>query len=108
VIPFWEEVIRRSPRDPDIGIRYMMIGIVHLLQSRTDEAIVWLETARAAVPAHPSPCSLLAAAYALKGETDRAITELAEARRLCGDDRYASIAPLRSSRLRGVPKILAL
>jgi hypothetical protein len=86
----------------------MAIGSVHLLTSRTDDAIVWLEKARVAVPVAPACCSLLAAAYALKGETDLAVAELAEARRLCGDDRYASIAPLRSSRLRGLPKILAL
>jgi len=61
-----------------------LIATVHLLQSRTDEAIVWLEIARSAMPAVPIVRSGLASAYALKGETDRAGTELAEARKLDG------------------------
>jgi len=36
---------------------------VHLLQSRTDEAIAWSERARAAAPAHADIHTLLAAAY---------------------------------------------
>jgi len=51
VIPLVEQAIRLSPRDPGMGSRYILIGTVHLLQSRTDEAIVWLEKARSAVPA---------------------------------------------------------
>ena len=56
----------------------------------------------------------LAAAYALKGETERATAELSEARRLSRDDRYSSIARLRAAGLGGganywgVPKIRAL
>ena len=48
------------------------------------------------MPAHPSPHACLASAYALKGETERAAAELAEARRLSGDDRYSSIARLKA------------
>ena len=48
VIPLEEQAIRLSPRDPNIGYRYLLIGTVHLLQSRTDEAIVWLEKGAAA------------------------------------------------------------
>ena len=83
-----------------------MIGIVHLLQSRTDEAIPWLENARTAAPAHAIPHAGLAAAYALKNETERAATELAEARRLSSDNRYSNIAQLRTKL--HVPKIRAL
>jgi predicted Zn-dependent protease len=61
---------------------------VHLLQLRTGEAIPWLEKARNANPVHPQPLPWLAAAYALKGETDRAAAELAEDRRLNSDDRF--------------------
>ena len=50
----------------------------------------------------------LAAAYALKGDTVRAAAELAEARRLSGDDRYSSIARWKAARYWGVPKIRAL
>jgi hypothetical protein len=45
---------------------------VHLLQSRTDEAIVWLEKARSALPGIPFHRSRLASAYALRGEIERA------------------------------------
>jgi len=40
VIPLAEQALRRSPRDPQIGTWYGTIGIAHLLQSHTDEAIV--------------------------------------------------------------------
>ena len=70
VIPLAEKAIRLSPRDPAIGVCYNQIGTVHLLQSRTDDAIIWLEKARSAMPALPGHRGRLAAAYALKGETD--------------------------------------
>jgi tetratricopeptide (TPR) repeat protein len=38
VIPLVEQAIRLSPRSPGLGYRYLLIGTVHLLQSRTDEA----------------------------------------------------------------------
>ena len=84
-IPLYERALRLSPRDPEIGNWYFRIGSAHLLQSRTDEAIFWLEKARAATPEPPQPHACLAAAYALKGETERATAELAEARRLSGE-----------------------
>ncbi len=102
VIPLDEQAIRLSPRDPAIGIWYQWIGHVHLLQSRADEAIVWLEKARSANPAHPlirangSPLPMR-----LKGETERAAAELAEARRLSSDDRFSSIARLKAAQYFG-------
>ena len=96
VIPLVEQAIRLSPRDPGIGYRYLLIGLVHLLQSRTDEAIVWLEKARSYIPAVPQSHSRLAAAYALKGQTERAAAELAEARRLDGGDLYSRAPPALS------------
>ena len=106
-IPAQEQAIRLSPHDPQLGLWYLRIGQVHLLQSRTDEAIIWLEKARGARPAVSFFRAWLAAAYALKGERERASAELAEARRLVTDDRYSSIA--RFSRgYWGVPKIRAL
>jgi hypothetical protein len=76
VIPLVEQAIRLSPRDPSIGSFYQLIGTVHLLLSRTDEAIVWLEKTRSAMPTVPMNRSRLAAAYALRGETERAGAEL--------------------------------
>jgi TolB-like protein/class 3 adenylate cyclase/Tfp pilus assembly protein PilF len=107
-IPLAEQAVRLSPRDPNIGNRYCLIGVVLLLQSRTDEAIFWLERACSAVPEHASYRSILASAYGLKGETARAAAELAEARRLASDDRYLSLARLRTVGYWGVPKIRAL
>ena len=64
VIPLVEQAIRLSPRDPGIGSFYQLIGTVHLLLSRTYEAIVWLEKTRSAMPTVPMNRSRLAAAYA--------------------------------------------
>lgn len=106
LIPAQERAIRLSPRDPQIGLFYFRIGFGHLLQSRTDAAIVWCEKARTATPAHPLFRTLLASAYALKGDNVSAATELAEARKLVGDDRYSSIARLRAVVSWGAPKDL--
>jgi adenylate cyclase len=105
-----EQAIRLSPRDPFIGHCYYLIGTVHLLQSHTDEAIVWLEKARGALPTLPFPRSRLASAYALRGETERAAVELAEARRLDGGDLFSSIARLKAvpGTWSGAPKTRAL
>jgi TolB-like protein/DNA-binding winged helix-turn-helix (wHTH) protein/Flp pilus assembly protein TadD len=107
-IPLHEQAIRLSPYDNLLGVWYLRIGVMHLLQSRTDEAIPWLERARNFDPRHPQPHPWLAAAYALKGDTERAAAELAEARRLTSDDRYSSIARLKGIGYFGVPKIRAL
>jgi adenylate cyclase len=113
-IPLHEQAIRLSPRDPVISNWSWRIGVVHLLQSRIDEAIVWLEKARSANPARPFHHLFPASAYALKGESERA-AELAEARRLSRDDRFSSLAHMKatgfwpgSSGYWGVPKIRAL
>jgi tetratricopeptide (TPR) repeat protein len=97
-IALQKQVIRLSPRDPFNGNRYFTIGSAHLLQSRTDEAIVWLEKGRNLSPRVAFTHASLAAAYALKGETERAAAALAEARRLSPDDRYWSIARLKADR----------
>jgi adenylate cyclase len=104
-----EQAICLSPRDPELlGVWYSQIGIVHLLQSRNDEAIGWLEKARSNTPERPDIHANLAAAYALRGETQRPAAELAEARRLSADGRFESIARLKAARSWGVPKIHAL
>jgi TolB-like protein/class 3 adenylate cyclase/Flp pilus assembly protein TadD len=105
VIPLERQAIRLSPREPRIGWWYCTIGRVHLLQSRINEAIIWLEKARTNIPAASIVRASLASAYALKGETERALAELAEARSLSGDDRYSSISRLRYAYV-GAPKAL--
>jgi tetratricopeptide (TPR) repeat protein len=108
LIPAQEQAIRLSPRDPQIGLFFSRIGTAHLLQSRTEEAIIWYERARNATPGHPEFRTLLASACALKGECERAAAELAEARRIVGDDRYASISRFRETTRWGAPKVREL
>jgi TolB-like protein/class 3 adenylate cyclase len=107
-IPLEEQAIRLGPRDPYVFNRYLVIGKVHLLQSRIDEAIVWLERARIGNPGSPWPHVWLAAAYALKGQTDRAAAELAETREQLGEGSFPSIVQMKAHGYWGVPKIDAL
>jgi adenylate cyclase len=108
-IPLVERAIRLSPRDPfALGTWYNIIGLVHLLQSRTDEAIIWLEKARNHSPALSIIRVQLASAYALAGQTEHAARELAEAQRLSPDDRYSSLARLRAVYSFLAPNIRAL
>ena len=107
-IPLAERQIRLSPRDPQLARWYERIGWVHLLQTRLEQAILWLEKARSSNPRSPEIYAYLASVYALKGETERASAQLAEARRLASDDRYSSMARLKESQYFGVPKIRAL
>ena len=95
VVPAQEQAIRLSPRDPNIALWYFRIGQVHQIESRTDEAILWFEKARIANMQLPFPHAHLAAAYALKGELERAAAELAEARKLGGEGSYSSISQLK-------------
>jgi TolB-like protein/Tfp pilus assembly protein PilF len=106
--PLVEQAIRFSPRDPFIANWYMLIGTVHLLQWSPGEAIRWLEKALSANPELAFAHGHLAAAYALEGDTQRAAAELAEARRLSGDGRFANLARLRAARSWGVPKVRGL
>ena len=107
-IPLLQQAIRLSPRDPYVSVWYYRIGFVHLLQSRTDEALIWFERSAGTHAGLATVHACLASAYALKGETDRAASELAEARRLDSSSRYSSIAGLRVREDFGVPKIQAL
>ncbi len=77
-IPLLEKAIRLGPRDPYFFLWSVRIGFAHLLQGRISEAIDWLEKSRRANPSFPSTHQLLASAYGLKGETDRAAAELVE------------------------------
>jgi tetratricopeptide (TPR) repeat protein len=106
--PLTQRAIQLSPRDPDLGDFYQLIGVAHLLQSRIEDAILWLEKARNYIPAHAAIHRDLAVAYAL-GEIERATAELTKARGLSSDDHYSSIARLKAVyRYSGLPKFLAL
>jgi len=49
-IPLVEHAIRLSPSESQSGAWYALVGLVHLLQSRTEEAAIWLERARNRTP----------------------------------------------------------
>jgi tetratricopeptide (TPR) repeat protein len=109
-IPALEQALRLSPRDHRAGNWYARIGLVHLLQSRTDEALLWLGRAGSTSPALPFVHAVLASAYGLNGETEPAAVELAEARKLAPRDLFSSIGQMKHGFDRGrvVPKIRAL
>jgi adenylate cyclase len=95
VISLEERAIRLSPRDPIIASWYYDLGVLHLLQSRTSEAIAWFEKARITDSGYTFVHRWLAAAYGLAGNTSRASEELAEARRVSSVN--SSIARLNSA-----------
>jgi TolB-like protein/class 3 adenylate cyclase len=100
-IPALEQALRLSPRDSRAGNWRARIGLVHLLQSRIPEALLWAERAGSTSPALPYVHALLTSAYGQTGGTERAAVELAEAQRLSAAGRYSSIACLRAAGLDG-------
>jgi adenylate cyclase len=107
-IPLLEQAIRLSPRDIYIALWQNWIGHAHLLQARTDEAIVWFEKACRANAGLPYVHAGIASGYSLRGETKRAAVELAKARKLSSHDRFSSIARLKAIGYFGVPRVRAL
>jgi adenylate cyclase len=99
-----EQAIRLSPRDPYIANYYWRIGMTYLLQSHMKQAVAWLEKARNANSRLAGPHAWLASAYALIGDKKLAVAELAESRRLSGDNRYASIGRFKSRGFLGSPR----
>ena len=106
-IPLLEQAIHLDPQNRGISWRYASLGFMHLMQSRTDEAIVWLEKARSADPLTWNARAFLASAYGLKGELARAAAELAESRRLNLTDRYSTIARVRANGDLNTPAVSA-
>jgi len=105
-IPYFEQAIRLSPYGPGIAFWYGRMGVMQLLESRIDEAITSLEKASSDNARLPFVHSYLAAAYALKGQTQRARAELAEAQRL--NNAYSSLERVAKSTWFDNPKIRAL
>ena len=107
-IPAQELAIRLSPRDQHLPNWYWRIGMVHLLQSRIAEAILWIGRAQTANPMLPGPNAWLASAYALNGDIERANAALVAARRLSPDNRYDSITRFKLMQSLGSANINAL
>lgn len=95
VVALEQKAIRLNPLDPQIAYKYARIGLAYLLQSRIDDAIVWLEKARSANPKIPFARAFLAAAYGLKGDKDRAAAELDEARKLYAPGSLQNLAVVK-------------
>jgi tetratricopeptide (TPR) repeat protein len=109
VIPLEEEALRFESGEPFFSTLHIRIGLVHLLQSQIPEAISAFEKAHAGHRAEMVDLhAYLAAAYALKGETDLATTELAKAPDLSHDSRYSSISRLNPPGYSEVPSLRAL
>ena len=106
VIPNFEQAIRLSPHEPGIAPWYGRLGVVHLLQSHLDDAIAALEKARSENARLPFVHAWLAAAYALKGDDNRAHAELAEAQQL--NEAYGSVTTVKKSNWFAKPEIRAL
>jgi TolB-like protein/class 3 adenylate cyclase/Tfp pilus assembly protein PilF len=105
-IPYFEQAIHLSPHEPAIAPWYGRMGVIYLLRSRTDEAIGWLEKANSENARLAFVHAYLAAGYALKGDTDRARTELAEAQGL--SKAYSNLANVEKSTWFDNPQIRAL
>jgi TolB-like protein/DNA-binding winged helix-turn-helix (wHTH) protein/Flp pilus assembly protein TadD len=94
-MPLMERAADLSPRDPQIGNWDSRIGLTYLVQSRLNDAVLWLEKARGAAPELPWVHLRLAAAYGLQGEIERAAAEIAEAQRMDGQGPDLTIAHLK-------------
>jgi TolB-like protein/class 3 adenylate cyclase/Tfp pilus assembly protein PilF len=105
-IPYFERAIRLSPYGSGVSAWYARIGLIQLLQSQTDQAIASLEKARTENARLPFVHIFLAAAYGLRGQSERARTELAEARKL--GSTQSSLAKIEKSTWLQNPKIHAL
>jgi adenylate cyclase len=105
-LPYFERVLRLSPTGPGVALWYGRMGVIQLLKSQTDAAIASLEKASWENPRLPFVHAYLAAAYALKGQSERAYAELAEAQKL--SKAYANLADVAKSSWFDDPKIRAL
>jgi TolB-like protein/class 3 adenylate cyclase/Tfp pilus assembly protein PilF len=105
-LPYFEHAIRLNPSGPGIAPWYGRMGVIQLLESHTDDAVLSLEKASSENARLPFVHAYLAAAYALKGQTERAHAELAEAQKL--SNAYSNLANVEKSTWFDNAKIRAL
>jgi adenylate cyclase len=104
-IPLIEQAMRLSPRDPVTGLFDWQLGTAHLFLRHDDLAIEWFLKAHAANPKYVFVLRDLAAAYALKGDDERAQAYLAELLKAWPN---VSIASQRANRDSDDPEYLRL
>src|SRR5215472_2102655 len=105
-VPYFQHAIRINPSGPGIAPWYGRMGVIQLLQSHIDDAAAALAKASGENARLPFVHAYLAAAYAFKGQSERAHAELADAQRL--SNAYSSLANVKKSSWFDNPKIRAL
>jgi adenylate cyclase len=78
-LPYFREAIRRSPRDPSMGLLQLSLGRAHLLLGQWEEALEACLNARAKVPSMFLVHVTLAAALAKMGQIEAARSSVADA-----------------------------
>jgi adenylate cyclase len=77
--PWIEKGIQLDPLGPQVGIMQVNMGRAHFFLCQTDQAIMWLQKARASNPRLVRAHAFLALAYAQKGDQEsarRSLTDL--------------------------------
>ncbi len=75
--PYLQYALRLSPKDPVMGIWTLIGGTMEIELGHDDEALRWLLRSRELIPNSPNVYRVLAAAYALKGDTEHAAENVA-------------------------------
>jgi TolB-like protein/class 3 adenylate cyclase/cytochrome c-type biogenesis protein CcmH/NrfG len=81
-IPPIKKAIRLDPNDPEVTVMYWALGTCHLLLGQVDDAVDFLDRARAANPRIWYPYLYLSGAFGLRGDIDTAKSALAESLKL--------------------------
>ena len=107
LIPLHTRALGLDPDDPFVGTVHSRMGFAYLLHSHYDDAVVAFQEACLGRPAGVTDFhSFLAAVYALQGKSERAASELAQARKLASDNRYSSITRVSDVPFGGIPNQL--
>jgi class 3 adenylate cyclase len=114
-VSLFEHALVLAPQSLEVQTQQASALVGRVLDGMTDSADADMaraegpiEKARSALPAAPLVYIRLASAYTLRGEPERAVAELAEARRLGGEGSFPSIARVLAKGNWGVPRIRAL
>jgi TolB-like protein/class 3 adenylate cyclase/Tfp pilus assembly protein PilF len=110
-LPHLEQALRLNPGSAEIHFFYFWIGYDHLLMDHVDRAVDYLGKACAALPQSGGYRLFLASALGLRGDTDEAKKELAEAVKFRPAGETSSMTKLLSSANFhdvGAPKFFAM